>query len=42
MIAGYAGNSGELDEAMVRFAFEYVDQSEKDHNAGRCSKKWKD
>ena len=33
MIAGYAGNSGELDEAMVNFAFAYADQTEKDFNA---------
>ena len=33
MIAGYTGNSEELDEAMVRFAFAYADQTEKDHEA---------
>jgi len=33
MIAGYAGNSEELDEAMVNFAFAYADQTEKDFNA---------
>ncbi len=33
MIAGYAGNSDELDEAMVRFAFAYADQTEKDYAA---------
>ena len=33
MIAGYAGNSDELDEAMVRFAFAYADQTEKDFKA---------
>ena len=33
MIAGYAGNSDELDEAMVRFAFDYADQTEKDFKA---------
>jgi hypothetical protein len=32
MIAGYAGNSDELDEAMVRFAFSYADQNEKYHD----------
>jgi uncharacterized protein (DUF2252 family) len=32
MIAGYAGNSEELDEAMVKFAFAYADQTEKDFN----------
>lgn len=32
-IAGYAGNSTELDEAMVRFAFAYADQNEKDYKA---------
>jgi uncharacterized protein (DUF2252 family) len=33
MIAGYAGNSDELDKAMVRFAFAYADQTEKDYEA---------
>lgn len=33
MISGYVGNSNELDEAMVRFAFAYADQTEKDHQA---------
>jgi len=33
MIAGYTGKSQELDEAMVRFAFTYADQTEKDYNA---------
>jgi uncharacterized protein (DUF2252 family) len=33
MIAGYAGDSEELDKAMVRFAFAYADQTEKDYNA---------
>ena len=33
MISGYAGNSDELGEAMVRFAFAYADQTEKDHKA---------
>jgi uncharacterized protein (DUF2252 family) len=33
MISGYAGNSEKLDEAMVRFAFAYADQTEKDHQA---------
>jgi uncharacterized protein (DUF2252 family) len=33
MIAGYAGNSDELDEAMVKFAFTYAKQNEKDYNA---------
>ena len=32
-IAGYVGNNDELDEAMVRFAFAYADQTEKDHAA---------
>jgi len=31
MITGYTGNSDELDEAMVRFAFAYADQTEKDY-----------
>ncbi|MBX7109311.1 MAG: DUF2252 domain-containing protein [Chitinophagales bacterium] len=33
MIAGYVGNSDELDEAMVNFAVAYADQTEKDHAA---------
>jgi uncharacterized protein (DUF2252 family) len=33
MIAGYAGKSDVLDEAMVRFAFSYADQTEKDYQA---------
>jgi len=33
MIAGYAGNSDELDQALVRFAFAYADQTEKDYQA---------
>jgi uncharacterized protein (DUF2252 family) len=33
MIAGYAGNSDELDQAMVNFAFAYADQTEKDYQA---------
>jgi len=33
MITGYVGNSEELDDAMVRFAFAYADQTEKDHAA---------
>jgi uncharacterized protein (DUF2252 family) len=33
MIAGYLGKSDELDEAMVRFAFAYADQNEKDYQA---------
>jgi uncharacterized protein (DUF2252 family) len=33
MIAGYAGKSDELDEAMVKFAFAYADQNEKDYQA---------
>jgi uncharacterized protein (DUF2252 family) len=33
MIAGYVGNSDELDEAMVRFAFAYAAQNEKDYKA---------
>lgn len=33
MIAGYAGNSDELDEAMVRFAFAYAAQNQSDYNA---------
>jgi uncharacterized protein (DUF2252 family) len=33
MIYGYVGKSDELDEAMVRFAFSYADQTESDHQA---------
>jgi uncharacterized protein (DUF2252 family) len=33
MITGYVGNSEELDDAMVSFAFAYADQTEKDHAA---------
>jgi uncharacterized protein (DUF2252 family) len=33
MIAGYAGNSDELDQAMVNFAFAYADQTENDYQA---------
>ena len=33
MISGYVGNSQELDDAMVRFAFAYADQTEKDYQA---------
>jgi uncharacterized protein (DUF2252 family) len=33
MIAGYVGNSTELDEAMVSFGSAYADQTEKDHKA---------
>jgi uncharacterized protein (DUF2252 family) len=33
MLAGYVGNSEELDDAMVKFAFAYAEQNEKDYNA---------
>jgi uncharacterized protein (DUF2252 family) len=33
MVAGYAGGSPKLDEAMVRFARAYADQTEADHAA---------
>jgi uncharacterized protein (DUF2252 family) len=33
MISGYIGNSAELDEAMVRFAFEYNRQTKRDYIA---------
>ena len=33
MVAGYAGSSPKLDEAMVRFARAYADQTEADHAA---------
>lgn len=31
ILAGYVGNSEELDDAMVKFAFAYADQTEKDY-----------
>lgn len=33
MLAGYVGNSDELDDAMVKFAFTYATQNEKDYDA---------
>jgi nucleotide-binding universal stress UspA family protein len=33
MIAGYVGKSDELDNAMVKFAFAYADQTEKDYQS---------
>jgi len=39
MIAGYAGNSEELDEAMVQFAFAYADQTDKDHKSLQAAAK---
>jgi len=33
LIAGYTGKNDDLDEAMVKFAFAYADQTEKDHKA---------
>ena len=39
MIAGYTGNSEELDEAMVKFAFAYADQTEKDFDMLRAAAK---
>lgn len=33
MLAGYVGNSDELDDAMVKFAFAYAEQNEKDYEA---------
>lgn len=33
MIAGYLGKKGDFDDAMIRFAFAYADQTEKDHKA---------
>jgi len=38
-IAGYVGKSDELDEAMVKFAFAYADQTEKDHKALKAAAK---
>ena len=39
MISGYAGNGDELGEAMVKFAFAYADQTEKDHEALAAARK---
>ena len=41
MISGYLGKTGELDDAMVSFAFAYAGQTEKDHQAllSRCKKR---
>jgi Uncharacterized protein conserved in bacteria (DUF2252) len=33
IIAGYAGNNEELNKAMVRCAFAYANQTEKDYKA---------
>ena len=33
MLTGYMGNSEELDDAMVKFAFSYATQNEKDYDA---------
>ncbi|HVN13886.1 MAG TPA: DUF2252 family protein, partial [Kineosporiaceae bacterium] len=33
MIAAYVGRSQRLDDALVRFARSYADQTEKDHRA---------
>jgi hypothetical protein len=33
MIAGYCGNSDELDEAIAEFALAYARQTDKDHDA---------
>jgi hypothetical protein len=33
MIAGYCGNSDELDEAIAKFALAYAKQTDKDHDA---------
>ncbi len=33
MIAGYVGKSDEMDNAMVKFAFAYADQTEKDYQS---------
>ena len=38
-ISGYAGNGDELGDAMVRFAVEYADQTEKDHQALKAAAK---
>lgn len=39
MIAGYVGNSDELDKAMVKFAVAYAAQTEKDYQALIAAKK---
>ena len=33
MIAGYCGNSAELDDAIAKFALAYAKQTDKDHDA---------
>ena len=33
MIAGYIGSGKDLEDAMVRFAFAYADQTEEDHGS---------
>ena len=33
MLYGYVGKHSDLDKAMVKFAFVYADQNEKDYNA---------
>ena len=33
MLSGYVGNSDELDDAMVKFAFSYIEQNDKDYEA---------
>lgn len=33
LLSGYLGNSDELDEAMIKFAFAYASQNEKDYKA---------
>jgi uncharacterized protein (DUF2252 family) len=39
MIAGYAGNSDELDDAMARFAIAYDNQNEKDYKLFKAAAK---
>lgn len=39
MISGYIGKSDELEKAMVRFAFAYAEQTEKDHKALKAAAK---
>lgn len=39
VISGYTGSSEELDNAMVRFAFAYADQTEKDFNSLKAAAK---
>jgi len=39
MLSGYIGKGKELKDALVRFAFAYADQTEKDHKALQAAAK---